>query len=72
MSSTRSYRGAMEREEVLDEIRRCAGTQFDPELAKIFIGLDLEEYDRMVAAHKAGADGVSVFGAAAQSPRHAA
>jgi HD-GYP domain-containing protein (c-di-GMP phosphodiesterase class II) len=45
MSSTRSYRPAMTREAVLAEIRKCAGTQFDPSLAPIFISLDFSEYD---------------------------
>ncbi len=55
MSSTRSYRAAMPREKVLSEIERCAGTQFDPELAKAFLTLDLSHYDEMVRLH-AGAD----------------
>jgi len=49
MSSTRAYRPAMPRERTLAEIERCAGAQFDPQLAKIFLTLDLTEYDRMVA-----------------------
>ncbi|MEE9211834.1 MAG: HD domain-containing phosphohydrolase [Phycisphaeraceae bacterium] len=51
MSSTRSYRPAMPREKVLDEFRRCAGTQFDPALAELFVTLDFAEYDEMVARH---------------------
>lgn len=45
MSSTRSYRPAMTREAVLAEIRKCAGTQFDPSLAPAFVSLDFSEYD---------------------------
>ena len=52
MSSTRTYREAMPLEKVLGEIRRCAGTQFDPELAKIFISLDLEPYMELVQEHQ--------------------
>lgn len=48
MSSTRSYRPALDRTHVLEEIRKCAGTQFDPELAEAFLTLDLSEYDWMV------------------------
>jgi len=48
MSSTRTYRSAMSREEVHREITRCTGTQFDPELAPIFNNLDFAEYDRLV------------------------
>jgi hypothetical protein len=49
MSSTRSYRPAMPREKVLAEIARCAGAQFDPRLAELFVTLDFSEYDRMLA-----------------------
>ena len=51
MSSTRSYRAAMPRAAVLAEIQRCAGGQFDPDLAKAFVQLDFTEYDRMVVRH---------------------
>ncbi|MCZ6836422.1 MAG: HD domain-containing protein [Planctomycetota bacterium] len=47
MSSTRTYRSAMTREEVLEEIDRCTGTQFDPQLAPIFVRLDFAEYEQM-------------------------
>ena len=53
MSSTRTYRAAMPREKVLAEIRRCAGAQFDPELAPVFADLDFTEYDEMVRKHAA-------------------
>lgn len=39
MLSGRSYREAMSKEEALEEIARCAGSQFDPHLARLFIGL---------------------------------
>lgn len=55
MSSTRSYRSALPREKVLEEITRCGGTQFDPALAEAFVKLDLADYDRMVAEHRAAA-----------------
>jgi HD-GYP domain-containing protein (c-di-GMP phosphodiesterase class II) len=51
MSSNRSYRAAMQRDVVLAEIERSAGTQFDAQLAAMFIKLDLAEYDAMVARH---------------------
>jgi HD-GYP domain-containing protein (c-di-GMP phosphodiesterase class II) len=44
MSSSRSYREALKHEEVLEEIKRNIGTQFDPELAEIFLGLDFEPF----------------------------
>jgi len=53
MSSTRTYRAAMPREKALSEIRRCAGTQFDPQLAPIFANMDFSEYDEMVRKHAA-------------------
>lgn len=53
MSSNRAYRPALLREKVRSEIERCAGTQFDPELARAFLSLDLSEYDHMLAKHKA-------------------
>ncbi|MGB8955281.1 MAG: diguanylate cyclase, partial [Tumebacillaceae bacterium] len=38
MTLDRSYRKSKTYEEGLAEIRRCAGTQFDPELAELFCG----------------------------------
>lgn len=37
MTSTRSYRQALSHETAMEEIKRCAGTQFDPVLADLFI-----------------------------------
>lgn len=49
MTQNRPYRGRMTRQQALDEMRRCAGTQFDPEVARIFIDimehLPEEEYE---------------------------
>jgi len=58
MTSSRTYREGMSRERVLAEMRKCAETQFDPELVPIFVSLDFTEYDRMVEDHTA-ADGRS-------------
>jgi len=52
MSSNRAYRPALPREKVLEEIRNCAGTQFDPKLASRFVTLDFSEYDAMVGDHR--------------------
>ncbi len=52
MSSTRSYRAAMPREQVFEEINKCSGTQFDPSLTGPFLGLDFTEYDEMVERHQ--------------------
>ena len=53
MKSTRSYRSAMPKDQVLEEIRRCAGTQFDPALASAFVKLDLSEYEKIVTKQAA-------------------
>ncbi|MHB8129592.1 MAG: PAS domain S-box protein [Mobilitalea sp.] len=37
MTRDRSYRKGFSEEEAVNEIKRCAGTQFDPQIAKIFI-----------------------------------
>ncbi|MDB5299743.1 MAG: hypothetical protein JWO87_1406 [Phycisphaerales bacterium] len=52
MSSNRSYRPAMPRDQVLAEIRRCAGTQFDPALVPAFCSLDFSEFDRVLKQHQ--------------------
>jgi len=39
MTSERPYKGAMSHEEAVRELRRCAGTQFDPRLVEEFIQL---------------------------------
>jgi HD-GYP domain-containing protein (c-di-GMP phosphodiesterase class II) len=53
MSSTRAYRPALPRDHTLAEIGRCAGAQFDPVLAELFVTLDFAEYDRLLAEHTA-------------------
>ena len=37
MTSPRPYRDPLTRDEALEEVDRCAGTQFDPELAEVFL-----------------------------------
>jgi len=51
MSSTRTYRKAMDRQQVMDQIRDGAGVQFDPDLTQRFLEIDLTEYDRLVSRH---------------------
>ncbi len=53
MSSTRAYRPALPRDAVFREIAEGASTQFEPELARLFLTLDLDEYDAAVARHQA-------------------
>ncbi len=54
MSSTRSYREKLDHNYVLNEISKCAGAQFDLELAAMFVKLDFSEYFKMIASHKSG------------------
>lgn len=44
MTSNRSYRPALSHEEAISEIQRCSGSQFDPNLAELFISIS-EEID---------------------------
>jgi HD-GYP domain-containing protein (c-di-GMP phosphodiesterase class II) len=53
MSSNRSYRMAMPREKVLDEMRTCAGTQFDAALVEVFLKLDFAGVEALLTQHKA-------------------
>jgi HD-GYP domain-containing protein (c-di-GMP phosphodiesterase class II) len=52
MSTDRTYRAKRPRDEVLGEILRCAGSQFDPELAGQFVGLDFSEYHQLRREHE--------------------
>ena len=51
MSSDRTYRHAMPMHKVLDEVRRCSGKQFDPDLVDVFVGLDFTNYLDMIERH---------------------
>jgi len=48
MSSMRSYRAVLPREQIIAEIRACAGAQFDPSLVETFLALDFSEFDAML------------------------
>ncbi len=49
MTSTRPYRAPRETQEALEELRRCAGTQFDPDLVGVFAAAWAEgELDALV------------------------
>jgi response regulator RpfG family c-di-GMP phosphodiesterase len=43
MTSDRAYRKALPHDLAVDEIERCAGTQFDPEIAELFLHV-LDDY----------------------------
>ena len=43
MTNDRSYRKAISKEEAFAEIERCSGTQFDPELSRVFLQMMSKE-----------------------------
>jgi len=43
MTTNRTYRAAMPIDSAIAEIRRCAGSQFDPQMSEAFLGLGLHE-----------------------------
>lgn len=53
MSSSRSYRQAIDRNKVFEEIRRCSGSQFDPQLIDPFLSMDFSHFDAMLNDHRA-------------------
>ncbi len=52
MSSNRTYRSAMQRDRVMEELADNAGTQFDPELVESFKKVGLARYDELVEKHQ--------------------
>ena len=47
MTSKRSYRNALELNVVVQEIERCKGTQFDPQISDIFLDILKNEFDKI-------------------------
>ena len=47
MTSRRSYRGPIDIEQVKEEIKRCEGTQFDPQIAEVFLDILNNDYDKI-------------------------
>ena len=47
MTSRRSYRGPIDIEHVKEEIKRCEGTQFDPQIAEVFLDILNNDYDKI-------------------------
>jgi HD-GYP domain-containing protein (c-di-GMP phosphodiesterase class II) len=72
MSSTRSYRAALSREKVLQEIERCSGAQFDPKLVEAFLKVDLREYDTLLERQRSLSPTPPPTPGEAQAPRLAA
>ncbi len=50
MTSDRPYRDALSREEALAEVERCAGTQFDPKIARVFLEVFGARHGRATSA----------------------
>lgn len=71
MSSTRTYRSALSRPQVLAEIDKCAGSQFDPTLAAAFLKLDFTAYDRMAEEHRASEMSSAMFASALRQEKAA-
>ena len=47
MTSKRSYRDALDIQYVKDEIQRCKGTQFDPQIADAFLDILENNFDKI-------------------------
>lgn len=52
MTSNRTYRKALPLEVALTEIRRCSGTQFDPELAESFLSIPPDQFRSLLRDHQ--------------------
>jgi putative nucleotidyltransferase with HDIG domain len=48
MASDRPYRKGMSLDEIIQEIKRCAGSQFDPSVAEAFVRVAERERERLV------------------------
>ena len=47
MTSKRSYRDPLSLDIVKAEIEKCSGSQFDPNIAKVFLEILNDEYDKI-------------------------
>jgi len=47
MTSKRSYRNALPLEVVIEEIEKCSGTQFDPQIATVFLDILKNHYNEI-------------------------
>jgi HD-GYP domain-containing protein (c-di-GMP phosphodiesterase class II) len=52
MTSNRTYRRALPVEVAMAEIRRCAGTHFDPALAEAFLRTGADRYRELLHDHQ--------------------
>ena len=60
MVNDRPYRKALEVAKAQEEIRRCAGSQFDPDLAREFLAM-LAEHPEVAEGERTGAREVGIF-----------
>ena len=44
MATTRAYRVGLDKDYIVEEIKRCSGTQFDPEIAKVMVDMVQEGF----------------------------
>lgn len=47
MTSKRTYRDALPIETVIEEFKKCKGTQFDPNIADVFLDILEHHYDEV-------------------------
>ena len=52
MTSKRTYRNSLPLDVVISEFERCKGTQFDPNLADVFLEILRNDYDKIEAIRK--------------------
>ena len=52
MTSKRSYRDPLPLQVVIEEIKNCSGTQFDPDIAKVFVEILENDYDKIQEIQK--------------------
>lgn len=69
MTSNRCYRRALTLEAVREEIALCAGTQFDPAIAKVFLTVPLENWGELRQQADREALAASASAAPAPSPQ---
>jgi len=46
MTSARPYRDPLPEEQVIEELKKCAGTQFDPKLIEVFIPIAANSFEQ--------------------------
>ena len=48
MASDRPYRRALKYSEIIAEVKRCAGTQFDPQIASVMLEILREQGEQVL------------------------